>query len=144
MFGVLQFIEPMKDTVLGEDNSSLAAINSIENYVSLSLPSAFLVVFFGLIMGVMVSSFFIRTYPIFIPVYILFAIVSIIVAVVLGNVWGNLKELSEFQTMLELNDMVQLMDLIASNPVLITVVVFILSLILIFAKPGGQQSNEPI
>src|SRR3972149_3363557 len=142
MFGFLQLTQPLRDSVLGEDNSTLEAINSYDNYISLGLPSAFLIVFFGLLMGILVSSFFIRTHPIFIPVYILFGIITIIVAVALGNVWGNLKDFESFTDVLELNSTVSLMDTIISNIVLVTVIVFILSLIIIFAKPGGGQIPE--
>lgn len=139
MFGFLSISDPLIDSALGDDPATLAAINSYTGYIQLGLPSTFLIVFFGLLMGIMVSSFFVRSHPVFIPVYILFALVTVIVAVALGNVWGNLKDLEQFAEILALNSTVALMDTIISNIVNVTVVVFILSIIIIFAKPGGAQ-----
>lgn len=145
MFGLSQLVDPLRDSILGEDNLTRAAINSFDSYISLSPAAAYLIVFFGLILGVMVSSFFVREHPIFIPIYILFAICTVIVMVALGNVWGNLTEYEGFQEILELNQATQVMNLIISNIVLITVVVFILSLMIVFAKPGsGTGGGAPV
>jgi len=143
MFFSNSTITPLKDTVIGEDVNALAALNSWQNYSNLAVPGTFLIIFFALLLGVIVSSFFIRTHPIFIPVYILFALISIVVAVILGNVWGNLKDVSEFQTILDTNTITNIMDVIMSNMVLVTLSVFIITLVIIFAKPGGGQVNAP-
>jgi len=142
MFFSFQTISPLKESAIGEDENALAALNSWETYTSLAVPGTFLIIFFALLLGILVSSFFIRTYPIFIPIYILFAIISIIVAVALGNVWGNLKDITEFQAILDTNNITNIMDVIMSNMVLVTLVIFILSLIVIFAKPGGGQPEQ--
>lgn len=142
MFIVFQITDPLRETAIGENNSSLAAISSLENYASFGLPGAFLVVFFGLLLGVLISSFFVKTHPIFIPIYILFSIVSLIVAPILGNVWGNFRDVEGFSELLELNSVTSLMNIILSNLVLVTIIVFILSLIIIFAKPGGGSIQQ--
>lgn len=142
MFMIFQIVPALKDTVLGDDPQSDAALDSLNTYGSLAVPGAFLIVFFGLLLGVLVSSFFIRTHPIFIPVYILFAIISIIVAVALGNVWGNLKDVQDFQNVLNTNTITNIIDTIMSNLVLVTMVVFLLTLVIIFAKPGGSQPEQ--
>lgn len=142
MFMMFQLVPALKNTVIGEDANALAGLNSIQNYSNLALPGTFLIIFFGLLLGVLVSSFFIRTHPIFIPVYILFALISIVVAVALGNVWGNLKDVQDFQDVLDTNTITQIMDTIMSHLVLVTLVIFILTLIVIFAKPGGAQPEQ--
>ena len=142
MFMIFQIVPALKNTVLGDDPNADAALDSLNTYGSLALPGTFLIIFFALLLGVLVSSFFIRTHPIFIPVYILFAIISIIVAVALGNVWGNLKDVEDFQSVLDTNTITNIIDVIMSNLVLVTLIVFILTLIVIFAKPGGGQVEQ--
>lgn len=141
MFIIFQIVPALKESVIGDDVNADSALDSLNNYGSLAVPATFLIIFLGLLMGVLVSSFFIKTHPIFIPVYILFSIISIIVAVALGNVWGNLKDVEQFQSVLDTNTITTIIDTIMSNMVLVTVVVFILTLIIIFAKPGNQQSQ---
>lgn len=142
MFMMFQLIPALQDTVIGEDPNAAAALVSINTYSSLAMPGAFLVVFLGLLLGILISSFFIRTHTIFIPVYILFSLISIIVAVALGNVWGNLKDVEQFQNVLDTNTVTTIMDTIMSNLVLVTLIIFILSLIIVFAKPGGAQAEQ--
>lgn len=137
-----KIITPLKGTVLGEDNRTLSALNSFENYASYGFPGAFIVIFFGLLMGVLVSSFFVRSHPIFLTVYIIFALVSIIAVVPLANVWGYLKDVTEFNDIIQRNAVTQLMDLIMSHLVLVTFAIFILSIVVIFAKPGGGSSGN--
>jgi len=146
MFAFLSLMSPLRQSALGEDVNSLAAINSIEAYISTSLPSAGLIIYFGLILGVLVTSFFIRSHPIFIPVYIILGMATIFVAVVLGNAWSNITEIEGFSEIVELNSYIGIMDTILNNIVIMTLFVFILSLVITFAKPGGaqvQQSSEP-
>jgi hypothetical protein len=142
MFMTFSLISPLRDTAINEDPNAAAAIDALESYTSYGVPGAFLVVLFGLLFGLVVSSFFIRSNPIFIPVYILFALISIFVAVVLANVWGNITAVAEFAEILEINSVVSLMNIIIRNIVLITLGAFILSLIIVFAKPGqGMQGG---
>ena len=143
MFFANSAISPLKDSIIGDDPSSYAALDSWQNYSNLAVPGTFLIIFFAVILGVIISSFFVRSHPIFIPIYILFALISIVVAVVLGNVWGNLKDVSEFQTILDTNTITTIMDTIMSNMVLVTLVIFIITLVVIFAKPGGGQAGSP-
>lgn len=142
MFAFLQLPDPLRESALGDDPDTLDAINQIETYYSASFPSAGLIVYFGLILGIIVSSFFIRQHPIFIPVYILIAIATVIVTVTLGNAWSNLTEIDTFQSIIDLNIYIRIINSILSNIVTVTVVVFILSLIITFAKPGAAQFSE--
>lgn len=144
-FMISSLIPRLQETSINDSSASSSALISFQNYGNVTLPSTFLIIFFGLILGVLVSSFFIRTHPIFIPVYILFAVISIIVAVALGNTWGNLKDVQDFQNFVDTNTITNIIDTIMSNLVLVTLFVFILTLIVIFAKPGGsvKTGNEP-
>jgi len=137
VFAFLTFYDALDETALNDDNATAAAITESTTYIALSLPSTYFVILFGLLLGTLVSAYFIRVHPIFMPVYILAAVLSIIVAVALGNAWGAIQDVEEFQDILELNTVLSTIDLILSNIVLLTLLVFILSFVIIFAKPGG-------
>lgn len=142
MYFSAQLISSLRTTVLSDDINVNNTLDSWETYNSYAVPSTMLIIFLGLLMGVMVTSFFVRTYAVLIPVYLLFMFCSVLVAVVLGNAWGAIKDFSEFSTILSSNVVTTAVDLIASNPVKIVIMVSILSLIIIFAKPfGGANYN---
>jgi len=147
MFGFLQLTNPLRESVLGDDPEAAAAIDSMEGYIGASLPSAGLIIYFALILGMIFTAFFIRQHPIYAIVYILLGMASVIVAVVLGNAWSALTSTEAFSSVVSLNTYTKTMNAILSNIVLITVVVFVLGFIITFAKPGGgalpQAGGEP-
>ncbi len=137
-----EFFSILPETILYEDNATRQAIDASTAIIVGSLPTTYFIIFFGLLLGLLVSSFLIRTHPVFIPVYILVAMMTILAAVALGNAWGNIKDIESFQTTLELNTVLSAIDLIISNIVLVVLVAFITSIIIIFAKPGGSGGGQ--
>ena len=142
MFIIFKMVSGLQSSVISTSPIANTSLNTIKDYGSNAVPSTFLIIFFGLLLGIVVSSFFVKSHPIFIPVYILFAIMAIIVAVALGNVWGALKDVSIFSSILGTNSITGIMDTIMSHMVLVTLVTFILSIIIIFAKPGSAQVQQ--
>ena len=128
---------------LGDDNSTLAAINTSQSIVVSTIPTTYFIILFGLLMGLLVSSFMIRMHPIFIPVYIFMAVGSILASVVLGNAWGNIMDVEFFSDTIALNSYLGAIDTIMRHSVLITTGAFILSLIITFAKPVQQGGAAP-
>lgn len=140
-----EVLTSMGDSALASDANALNAINSANNYISVGLPGTFVVIFFGLLMGMLVSSYFIRVHWVFIPVYILMGVGAIITAVALGNVWGALGDQEYFQQVVATNSILGAIDYVVRHIVLVTVLAFILSLTITFAKPSNQaqQGGEP-
>lgn len=137
MFAMVQVLPLLADSILGDDPATLSAINDVIVYHTIALPSTYFILFFGLLAGVLISSFFVRTHLVFIVIYILAGLISLIVAVVLGNAWGDLTSIDTFSDLINTYSLLGVMDLMINNIVIIILSVFILSIIIIFAKPGG-------
>jgi len=115
---------------------------SFEQHLIKTLPSGLLILLFGFIFGILFSSFFIRTHPIFLPIYIISSFFFILIGVVLGNFWGYFKNNQEILDIINLNSSLKIIDLILSNLVIFFIVIFCLSLLIIFAKPSLPE-GEP-
>jgi len=117
-----------------EINNSLGATTSVaEN----TLPTIWLILFGGLMLGLFATSFFIDTHPIFVPIFALLLIIAVIVAIPISNAY---EELSENATLAGAAAQQGLIVFIMTKLPIVAFIVGILSLIIAFAKPGGNQS----
>jgi len=103
------------------------------------LDTVFMIIFIGLIMGILISSYFISTNKIFIPIYIILFGFTIIVGVILHNMYEAFKTSSDLATSSATYPM---MNAIIGNYVIVLIVVGILSMILMFGKPSGGSGER--
>ena len=122
-------------------NNSLegaAAIQSLTGFTA-TVDNGFLMLFVGLIISVLITSFLVRTHPIFIILYILFMVLTIIISFYLGNAYYDMVQNPILSTALVNSNYI---NLIMSHIAEITVAVGILSIIIVFSKFstfGGTQ-----
>jgi len=118
-----------------EINNSLNASKSIaEN----TLPTLWFFVFGGLMLGLLATSFFIRTHPIFVPIFILLLGIAIVVAIPLSNAYESLSENAVLSGTAQEQGMI---GFILLNLPLTTFIIGIIALVITFAKPGGGQTS---
>ena len=133
---VPQITTPLADKIgISEEiNNSLGATTSVaEN----TFPTLWLILFGGLMLGLFATSFFIDTHPIFVPIFALLLIIAIIIAIPISNAY---EALAEEATLSDAAAQQGLIVFIMSNLPLVTFIVGLLSLIIAFAKPGGNQT----
>ena len=109
-------------------NNSLNVVRSISEN---TLPTIWLMMFGGLILGLFATSYFIKTHPIFVPIFGLLLIVAIMVAVPLSNAYEALAE------NVILDDAAAhqvLIVFIMVNLPLITLILGLITLVITFAK----------
>lgn len=114
------------------------AIDSLDNFVSIINYGTFFVMV-GLLMSILITSFLVRSHPVFLILYVLFAPLSIILAVYLGNAYNTLATNAAFTAIYSSASMI---NLFFENLVKITLVANFLSIIIVFSKFntfGGQQ-----
>lgn len=127
--------------IAGMNNSAegVNAISSLSNIGTNTINNGFMMLFIGLIMSVMITSFLVRTHPIFLFLYIFMLAITIILAVYLGNAYYDLQTNPIFAS--TVND-ASFINLVMNNIVEITLAVGALSMIIVFAKFstfGGSQ-----
>jgi hypothetical protein len=136
---VLMFVVPQISSGLrlAGLNNTLAMNNAIDNFVSIINYGTFFVMV-GLLMSILITSFLVRTHPIFLIMYILFIPISIILAVYLGNAYNTLATNAAFTAVYANANMI---NLFFEHLVKITLVANFISIIIVLAKfsSGGQS-----
>lgn len=150
-FAIMGFVFIIFTTNLGEglENSSLnddpdqaSAIASLKGLGQRYVGGTFVFIFFGLVIGLMITSFLIPEHPIFIIAYVLMLFVSIIIAGLIANSWAFIASNEYF---VDLVSQQTAINFIMRNIVKIEIVLFALTMIIIFGKPylfSGNADNS--
>ena len=98
---VFAFVIPTISTGLGNaglNNSAegVVAVNQLTDIGTKLIQNGFFLLFVGLIMGTMISSFLARTHPIFLFLYIIFLGITIFLATYLGNFYETFSSTEIF------------------------------------------------
>jgi len=123
-------------------NSTSEGSDAIESMISIgtgTINMGFMLLFVGLIISMMITSFMVRTHPIFLFLYILFLGITLLLGLYLGNAYYTFEQNPLFASTIANAGFIHL---VMSNIVLITLAVSALSMIIIFAKFstfGGTQ-----
>ena len=116
-------------------NNSLNASSSVAEH---TLPTIWLVVYGGLLLGLFATSFFIRTHPVFVPIFGFLLIVAIMVAIPLSNAYEELADNAILSGAATQQGVVGFLML---NLPLTTLIIGLLTLIITFAKPGDDMTT---
>ena len=124
---------------LNKSTEGAFAINSLSDFGTITIQRGFFLLFVGLIISTMVTSFFARTHPIFLFLYIMILGVTVFLGVYLGRAYQQMIETPIFaETLISQT----LINIVMSNIVTIVIAVGALSMIIVFAKfssGGGQR-----
>jgi len=125
-------------------NSSVegaSAIDELESFGTTTIQRGVFFLFIGMVIGTMVSAFFLRTHPIFIFLYVFFLIVMVYIGTYIGNAYETFANTPLFAE--QLAEQV-LISFIMNNYLSIIVATTILSWIFIFVKFGGGGGQVPL
>ena len=148
--GLLIFAFIIPQISLGLEGAGLNnsdAQSSIDELTKLGeegMQRGFLFLFTGFIMGLMISSFLVRTHPIFIFLYILFLGITVFLGTYIGNAFEQVAT-SDALAATTLDQ--GLISIVMQNIVVITLIVGALSMIIIFAKFSGfgtRREGSPL
>ena len=115
-----------------------SAVDSIANLGEKTLQRGFLLLFAGLIMGTMVSSFLTRVHPIFLIVYFFFLGLTVFIGIYLANAYETLANIPTFADTLASQTLI---TLIMQNMIPIIIGVGALSMVIVFAKFSSFGGN---
>jgi hypothetical protein len=116
----------MNNSVEGE-----GAITQLSNFGTVTIQRGVFLLFMGLIISTMVTSFFARTHPIFLFLYIMILGITVFLGVYLGRAYRQMTELPIFADTLASQT---LMNIVMGNIITIVIAVGALSMIIVFAK----------
>lgn len=125
-------------------NESQAAVDALQGSQAVSQKMDYVVfgVFIGLILALIITSWYIGANPIFMFIYFLVIVLGVTFSTVLSNVWETVTQSSIFGTTV---NYFPLSNNILTNLPLYTAVIGFLGLVVMFAKPyftggGGGQT----
>lgn len=135
---VPQISSGLDDAGLGESSEGGSAINRLSDFGTITIQRGFLLIFGGLIISTMITSFFARTHPIFLFLYIMVLGITVFLSVYLGKAYQDLTNIDVFAETLASQT---IMNAIMSNIITIVIAVGALSMIIVFSKftSGGVQ-----
>jgi hypothetical protein len=124
---------------LNTTSEARLAIDEIAELGNEGMQKGFLFLFTGFIMALMISSFLVRTHPIFMFMYILFLGITVFLGTYMGNAF---EQITTSPALVATTVDQGLITIVMQNIVVITLVVGALSMIIIFAKFSGIRSGE--
>lgn len=141
---ILMYITPSISNglnIAGLNNTAegASAINSMNSDFSNMINRGFLMLFVGLTISVLITSFMVRTHPIFLFLYILFLVITVLLSFYIGNAFAQMTANPAFAATLAYGTF---FTLIMGHIAEITIAIGALSIIIVFAKFstfGGQQ-----
>jgi len=144
-FVIPQISDGLIDAGLNSTSEGATSIDELTELGVNGMQKGFLFLFTGFVMGLMISSFLVRTHPIFIFMYILFLGITVFLGTYIGNAF---EQVATSDALASTTASQGLITIIMQNIVLITLVVGALSMIIIFAKfsstGGGGGSRNPL
>ncbi len=119
---------------LNESSGGQDAIDELTTLGVQGMQRGFLFLFTGFVMGLMISSFLVRTHPIFIFLYIMFLGITVFLGTYIGNAF---EQVATSSALAGTTASQGLITIVMQNIVIITLAVGALSMIIIFAKFSG-------
>lgn len=135
-FFIISFVVPnitegLRVAGLNNTPEGANAITELDRFGTITIQRGVFFLVIGLMISTLISSFLIRTHPIFKFLYIIFLGLSVFIGTYLANGYDSIRNVAIFSTQLANQT---LMNLIMENLILIIISVGALSMIIIFAK----------
>lgn len=124
----------MKNTINTTNTEVNAAFDAGINLSNQTLSVVWFVVFGGLLLTLLVTSWFIPSQPVFVPIFAILLIITIMVGYAMSEAYTELYNVSQLSSIADTQTAVHF---VMSNLAYIALVVGLLGLIITFAKPSG-------
>ena len=126
---------------LNQSTEGAAGITEMSNIGTITIQRGFFLLFVGLIMSIMITSFLARTHPIFLFLYIIFLGITIFLATYLGNFYETLTAIPLFAETLASQTLI---NVVMENIVKISLGVGALSMVILFSKFSSGRGRQDI
>ncbi len=117
-----------------EINESFQATENVSNN---TLSAIWYVVFGGMLIGLLITSWYIPTHPVMVAPFIILLIIAVIIGVAMSNAYEKLYEVPQLSDIASTQGSIEFM---MSKLPYIALVVGVIVLIVTFAKPKGDEA----
>jgi len=125
----------MKITIGSDDIRVNESFEATENTANNTLSATWFIMFGGLLLGLVITAWYMPTKPIFVPIFIILLVVAIIVGVALSNGYESLYGVETLEATADTQTSV---NFFMSNLPYVALIVGLIGLIVTFAKPKGE------
>jgi len=125
----------MQDKINSSRTEINQAFEATTNVATGTLSAVWYVMFGGMLIGLVITAWYMPTKPIFVPIFIILLVVTVIVGVALSNAY---EKLYEFDTLSEIADTQGSINFIMSNLPYVGFIIGLIALIVTFAKPKSE------
>lgn len=137
-FIIPEIADGMNIAQMNDTSQARAAIAELTELGTNGMQKGFFFLFVGLMMSLMITSFLVRTHPIFLFMYILFLGITIFIATFLGNAFEQLATSPALAATAATQGYI---TIVMQNLTIISLVAGALSMIIIFAKFSSVQRS---
>jgi len=130
-FVIPEIADGLSGASLNESSGGAAAIDELAEFGANGMQKGFFLLFIGLIMSTMITSFLTRSHPIFLFMYIFFLGVTLFLGGYLGNAFEQFISSPVFADTIGTQGLI---STVMQNIVIISLVVGALSMIIVFSK----------
>jgi len=125
----------MKEQLNSSSAEVNAAFDASINVSTQTLSALWFIMFGGLLLGLLITAWYMPTNPIFVPVFIILLVVAIIVGVAMSNAYEQLYANEILEDIAETQSSI---NFVMSKLPYMALIVGIISLIVTFAKPKSE------
>lgn len=129
----------INSSVLNESNGTIQAFQGV-NQVTNRFDYIVFVIFIGLILGVLIASWFAAGNPIFTFIYIIVIVLGVAFSTVLTTVWETITDSSVLGTQITNGSFTITNGIMLRLPMFLSIIGFI-GLVIMFAKPYFQEGE---
>ncbi len=140
-FVIPQIADGLQGAGMDSSTEGAEAISKMSRVGTITIQRGFFLLFVGLIISTMITSFLVRTHPIFIFLYIIFLGITVFLGTYLGNMYETFSTNPVFANTLASQTLI---NAVMQNIIQIIIGVGALSIIIVFAKFSSFRRVEPI
>ncbi len=126
---------------LNDSTEGASAIQEMSRIGTSTIQNGFFLLFVGLIMATMISSFLARTHPAFLFLYVIFLAITIFLATYFGNFYETFSSTEIFADTLASQTLI---NFVMNNIVKISLGVGALSMVILFSKFTSGRGRQDI
>lgn len=130
-FIIPEITDGLRSGGLNNTPEGTSAINQLEDFGSVGIQRGFFLFFVGLIISNLISSFLVRTHPVFLFLYIFILMITVLVGTYLGNAYDQMRNIPILADQLASQNLI---NIVMENYILIIIGVSALSMVIVFAK----------
>jgi len=117
---------------IAADNATVQVLQDTKD-LTLRFDSVVFGVFIGLVLAILITSWFVPSNPIFAAIYFIVIVIGVVLSTIMSNVWEQMTTSAIFGTTIQSFPIAN--NLLSNMPVYLAVVGF-LGIVIMFAKPA--------